>query len=75
MSIARKREIVAWLIAFRDLHGRGPTLAEIGQRFGFKISRASYLISKLERDGFVVRGIQVTPQGVKLSTMQPLQKD
>ena len=51
----RQRETLDWIKAYMKMHGKPPTVREIGERFGTASSSVFDVIKALERKGYLTR--------------------
>jgi len=51
----RQRETLDWIRAYVKMHGKPPTVREIGERFGTASSSVFDVIKALERKGYLTR--------------------
>jgi len=51
----RQQETLEWIRAYMRMHGKPPTMREIGERFGTAASSVLDVIKALERKGFLTR--------------------
>ena len=64
----RQHETLEWIRAYMKMHGKPPTMREIGDHFGRASSSVFEVITGLERKGFLTRserlsrGIALTPK-------------
>jgi len=64
----RQQETLEWIRAYMRMHGKPPTMREIGDHFGRASSSVFEVITALERKGFLTRserlsrGIALTPK-------------
>jgi len=64
----RQQETLEWIRAYMKMHGKPPTMREIGDHFGRASSSVFEVITALEHKGFLTRserlsrGIALTPK-------------
>lgn len=67
------RDVVRWLVEYREENGFPPSRRETSERFGMSLSSTQRVLDDLIREGlvevrpFIPRGINITGAGMKLA--------